>query len=99
SEARYVVLTNILAMLGVVFTLGFAPVLLISGSVVFPALQVIYALGYLPPLWLNHRRHHSAATCSSSRRCSSRAPASMSTCSSCSTRCCRFWCTRRATAG
>jgi adenylate cyclase len=62
SVARYVVLTNILAMLGVVFTLGFAPVLLVSGSLVFPALQVIYALGYLPPLWLNHRRHHAAAT-------------------------------------
>jgi adenylate cyclase len=62
SAARYVVLTNILAMLGAVFTLGFAPVLLISGSLVFPALQVIYALGYLPPLWLNQRRHHTAAT-------------------------------------
>ncbi|HEY0988110.1 MAG TPA: adenylate/guanylate cyclase domain-containing protein [Kofleriaceae bacterium] len=62
SEARYVVLTNIIAMLGVLFTLGFAPVLVISGSLVFPALQVVYALGYLPPLWLNHRRHHTAAT-------------------------------------
>jgi class 3 adenylate cyclase len=62
SEARYVVLTNILAMLGVLFTLGFAPILLISGSLVYPALQVVFALGYLPPLWLNHRRHHTAAT-------------------------------------
>jgi len=62
SEARYVVLTNIIAMLGMLFTLGFAPVLVISGSLVFPALQVVYALGYLPPLWLNHRRHHAAAT-------------------------------------
>ncbi len=62
SDARYVVLTNILAMLGVAFTLGFAPVLVISGSLVYPALQVVYALGYLPTLWLNHRRHHVAAT-------------------------------------
>ena len=48
SEARYVVLSNIIAMLGVAFTLGFAPILLISGSLVFPALQIVYALGYLP---------------------------------------------------
>ncbi len=62
SEARYVVLSNIIAMLGVVFTLGFAPVLLLSGSLVYPALQVVYAIGYLPALWLNHRGHHTAAT-------------------------------------
>jgi class 3 adenylate cyclase len=62
SEARYVVLSNIVAMLGVVFTLGFAPVLLLTGSLVFPALQVVYAVGYLPTLWLNHRGHHIAAT-------------------------------------
>jgi len=62
SEARYVVLSNIIAMLGVAFTLGFAPVLLFSGSLVFPALQVAYALGYLPTLWFNHRGHHAAAT-------------------------------------
>ncbi|HEY0477007.1 MAG TPA: adenylate/guanylate cyclase domain-containing protein [Kofleriaceae bacterium] len=62
SEARYVVLSNIIAMLGVVFTLGFAPILLISGSLVFPALQVVYALGYLPTFWLNRRGHHAAAT-------------------------------------
>jgi len=62
SEARYVVLSNIIAMLGVAFTLGFAPVLVLSGSLVFPALQVAYALGYLPTLWFNHRRHHVAAT-------------------------------------
>jgi len=62
SEARYVVLCNIVAMLGVVFTLGFAPVLLLTGSLVLPALQVAYALGYLPTLWLNHRGHHIAAT-------------------------------------
>src|SRR3954470_698916 len=61
SEARYVVLSNIIAMLGVAFTLGFAPILVFSGSLVFPALQVAYALGYLPVLWLNHRRHHTAA--------------------------------------
>jgi class 3 adenylate cyclase len=60
-EARYVVLSNIIAMLGVAFTLGFAPILLLSGSPVFPALQVAYALGYLPVLWLNHRGHHTAA--------------------------------------
>jgi adenylate cyclase len=62
SEARYVVLSNIIALLGITFTLGFAPVLLLSGSLVYPALQVTYALGYLPALWLNHRRHHIAAT-------------------------------------
>ena len=62
SEARYVVLTNIIALLGVVFTLGFAPILLISGSPVFPALQIVYALGYLPTFWLNHRGHRVAAT-------------------------------------
>jgi class 3 adenylate cyclase len=62
SHARYVVLSNIIAMLGVVFTLGFAPILLLSGSLVFPALQIAYALGYLPTLWLNHRGHHVAAT-------------------------------------
>ncbi len=61
SEARYVVLSNIIAMLGVAFTLGFAPILVFSGSPVFPALQVVYALGYLPVLWLNHRHHHTAA--------------------------------------
>src|SRR5213078_4001176 len=62
SEARYVVLSNIIAMLGVAFTLGFAPILLISGSLVFPALQIVYALGYLPTFWLNHRGHRVAAT-------------------------------------
>jgi class 3 adenylate cyclase len=62
SEARYVVLTNIIAMLGVVFTLGFAPILLISGSPVFPLLQIAYALGYLPTFWLNRRGHTTAAT-------------------------------------
>ncbi len=62
SQARYVVLSNIVAVLGIGFTLGFAPVLLISGSLLYPALQVVYALGYLPTLWLNHRRHHIAAT-------------------------------------
>jgi class 3 adenylate cyclase len=62
SEARYLVLTNIIAMLGVAFTLGFAPILLLSGSWVLSALQVAYALGYLPALWLNHRGHHVAAT-------------------------------------
>jgi len=62
SEARYVVLSNIIAMLGVAFTLGFAPVLVVSGSPVFPALQVVYAIGYLPTLWFNSRGHHVAAT-------------------------------------
>jgi len=62
SEARYVVLTNIVTLLGAAFTLGFAPVLLLSGSAIYPALQIAYALGYLPALWLNHRRHHIAAT-------------------------------------
>jgi class 3 adenylate cyclase len=62
SEARYVVLTNIIAMLGVVFTLGFAPVLVLAGRPVLPALQVACAFAYLPTFWLNHRRHHFAAT-------------------------------------
>ena len=62
SEARFVVLTNIIAMLGVVFTLGFAPVLVLSGSAVFPLLQLVYAVGYLPVFWLNHRGHQVAAT-------------------------------------
>jgi class 3 adenylate cyclase len=62
SEARYVVLTNIVALLGVAFTLGFAPVLVISGSWVYPAVQIAYALGYLLPLWLNHRGRQFAAT-------------------------------------
>jgi class 3 adenylate cyclase len=62
SAARYVVLTNIVAMLGVAFTLGFAPILVISGSLVYPALQVAYAIGYLPTLWLNRRGYHIAAT-------------------------------------
>jgi class 3 adenylate cyclase len=62
SAARYVVLTNIVALLGAVFTLGFAPVLVLSGDPLYPALQVVYALGYLPVLWLNHRGRHVAAT-------------------------------------
>jgi class 3 adenylate cyclase len=62
SEARYVVLTNIIASLGVVFTLAFAPILLVTRSWIYPALQVAYSLGYLPVLWLNYRRHYVAAT-------------------------------------
>jgi len=64
SEARYVVLTNIVAVLAVVFTIGFAPVLVLTGAVIYPALQVVYALAYVPALWLNHRRRHVAATTS-----------------------------------
>jgi class 3 adenylate cyclase len=62
SEARYVVLTNIVALLGIVFTLGFAPILLVSRSWLYPLLQLPFALVYLPVLWLNHRRRHIAAT-------------------------------------
>jgi adenylate cyclase len=62
SDARYVVLTNIVALLGVAFMLGFAPILVLTGSWVYPLLQVGYALVHLIPLWLNHRRHHVAAT-------------------------------------
>jgi adenylate cyclase len=62
SEARYVVLTNIIALLGVVFTLGFAPVLLLSGSWMLAVLQVLYAAGYLPTFWLNRKGDHVAAT-------------------------------------
>ena len=62
SEARYVVLTNIIAILGVGFTLAFAPLLLAAGSGRYAGLQVIYAALYLPTFWLNRRRHHVAAT-------------------------------------
>jgi class 3 adenylate cyclase len=64
SEARYVVLTNIVALLGITFTLGFAPVLLLAGAGIYPLLQGAYALVYVPALVLNHRRHHIAATTS-----------------------------------
>ncbi len=64
SDARYVVLTNIVAILGVLFTLGFAPILLISGSWQLSALQLLYVIGYLPTLWLNQRGNHVAATTS-----------------------------------
>ncbi len=62
AVARYVVLTNIIAILGVGFTLGFGPILVLSGASLYPELQVLYALGYLPTLWLNWRGHHLAAT-------------------------------------
>ncbi|MGE5181374.1 MAG: adenylate/guanylate cyclase domain-containing protein, partial [Acidobacteriota bacterium] len=64
SEARYVVLTNIVAILGVVLTLAFAPVLLLTDHAIYPLLQGVYACAYLPALWLNHRRRHVAATTS-----------------------------------
>lgn len=64
SEARYVVLTNIVALLGIAFTLAFAPVLLLAGAWQYPVIQLLYVLGYAPTLWLNHRRHHVAATTS-----------------------------------
>jgi class 3 adenylate cyclase len=62
SAARYVVLTNIVALLGAAFTLAFAPVLLFAGSPLYPALQIAYAVGYLPTLWFNHRGQHFLAT-------------------------------------
>jgi class 3 adenylate cyclase len=62
AEARYVVLTNIIALLGVGFTLAFAPLLFAAGSGVYAGLQLVYAALYLPTLWLNRRRHHVAAT-------------------------------------
>jgi len=62
SEARYVVLTNIVALLGALFTLGFAPVLMLTGTWFYPALQAAYAVGYLPTLLLNHRRRRTLAT-------------------------------------
>jgi adenylate cyclase len=62
SEARYVVLTNIVALLGIVMTLAFAPLMLLSGWPVYPLLQGAFALVYVPALWLNHRHHHIAAT-------------------------------------
>jgi class 3 adenylate cyclase len=60
--ARYVVLTNIVALLGTLFTLGFAPVLLVTGTLFYPALQVAYALGYLPTLLLNYLGRRALAT-------------------------------------
>ena len=62
SDARYVVLTNIIALLGVGFTLAFAPLLLAAGSGGYAGLQVLYAALYLPTLWLNRGEHHVAAT-------------------------------------
>jgi adenylate cyclase len=62
SDARYVVLTNIIALLGAGFTLAFAPVLFVSGSWLYPLLQLAYAALYMPTLWLNKRGHHIAAT-------------------------------------
>jgi class 3 adenylate cyclase len=62
SEARYVVLTNIVALLGALFSLGFAPVLLLTGTWLYPTMQVGYALAYLPTLLLNHRGRHVLAT-------------------------------------
>jgi class 3 adenylate cyclase len=62
AEARYVVLTNIIALLGVGFSLAFAPLLLAAGSGLYAGLQAVYAALYLPTFWLNHRRHHFAAT-------------------------------------
>ncbi len=64
SDARYIVLTNIVAILGVVFTVGFAPVLLISGSWQLSALQLLYVIGYVPALLLNERGNPIAATTS-----------------------------------
>jgi class 3 adenylate cyclase len=64
SEARYVVLTNIVAILAVLFTLAFAPVLLLTDHAIYPLLQGVYACAYLPALWLNHRGRHVAATTS-----------------------------------
>src|SRR6476620_8621195 len=64
SEARYVVLTNIVAILAVLFTLAFAPVLLLTEHPIYPALQGAYACAYLPALWLNYRGRHVAATTS-----------------------------------
>jgi class 3 adenylate cyclase len=62
SEARYVVLTNIVALLGALFSLGFAPVLLLTGTWLYPAMQVAYALAYLPTLLINRLGRHVLAT-------------------------------------
>jgi adenylate cyclase len=62
SEARYVVLANIIALVGVLFTLGFVPFLAFTGWWMYPVLQILYATGYLPVLWLNHRGRRLAAT-------------------------------------
>lgn len=62
SDARYVVLTNIVALVGALFSLGFAPVLLLTGTWVYPALQAVYALAYLPTLLLNHLQRPGLAT-------------------------------------
>ncbi|HEX7704350.1 MAG TPA: hypothetical protein VF403_26595, partial [Kofleriaceae bacterium] len=62
AEARYVVLTNIIALLGFGFSLAFAPLLFAAGSGLYAGLQAVYAALYLPTFWLNRRRHHFAAT-------------------------------------
>jgi class 3 adenylate cyclase len=62
SAARYVVLANILACLGAAFTLAFAPILALTKSWLYPTLQVAYAFGYLPVLWLNYRHRYLAAS-------------------------------------
>jgi class 3 adenylate cyclase len=62
SEARYVVLTNIVALLGALFSLGFAPVLVLTGTWLYPAMQVAYAVAYLPTLLLNRLGRHALAS-------------------------------------
>ncbi|HEY0254157.1 MAG TPA: hypothetical protein VGC41_21660, partial [Kofleriaceae bacterium] len=62
SDARYIVLTNIVALLGVGFSLAFAPILILSGHALYPLLQIAYAAIYVPPLYLNLRGHRTAAT-------------------------------------
>lgn len=62
GDARYIVLTNIVALLGFGFSLAFAPVLVISGHALYPLLQIAYAAVYLPTLLLNRSGHHTLAT-------------------------------------
>ncbi|MFT3692067.1 MAG: adenylate/guanylate cyclase domain-containing protein [Kofleriaceae bacterium] len=62
SDARYIVLTNIVALLGVGFSLAFAPILVISGHALYPLLQIAYAAVYVPTLFFNRSGHHTLAT-------------------------------------
>jgi len=106
SEARYVVLANIIALVGVLFTLGFVPFLAFTGWWMYPVLQILYATGYLPVLWLNHRGRRLAATTwlllgshlLAVLQVLVEASGSTSSCSSCCTRSCRSSWSRRGTA-
>jgi class 3 adenylate cyclase len=61
-QSRYIVLTNSCALLGVLFTLSYVPMTLLSPSYLLTLAQLSYAPSYLPALWFNHRRRPQLAT-------------------------------------